>query len=156
MGAAIIQLIPVVDFADFWRQVMEGRHETKTILLVDVHKALLTMLTKEFKEQGYQIITSQSGLEALRVLEESPFVNLVITDLHLHEMDGAELLSQIKERWPALPVIIHTAYTQYKENFLNWAADDYILKSLKFSDINNSVKKLIGKPSKPWNDMSGI
>lgn len=64
-------------------------------------------------------------------------------------MDGAELLRQIKERWPALPVIIHTAYTQYKENFLNLAADDYILKSLKFTDINNSVKKLIGKRSKP-------
>jgi DNA-binding response OmpR family regulator len=127
---------------------MEDRHETKTILLVDVHKAFLTMLTKEFKEHGYQIITSQSGLEALRVLEESPDVNLIITDLHLHEMDGTELLRQIKERWPAL-LIIHTAYTQYKENFLNWAADDYILKSLKFSDINNSVKKLIGKPSKP-------
>ncbi len=128
---------------------MEDRHETKTILLVDVHKAFLTMLTKEFKKEGYQIITSQSGLEALRVLEDNPDVNLVITDLYLHEMDGAELLRQIKERWPALPVIIHTAYTQYKENFLNLAADDYILKSLKFTDINNSVKKLIGKRSKP-------
>jgi DNA-binding response OmpR family regulator len=128
---------------------MEDSHETKTILLVDVHKAFLTMLTKEFKKEGYQIITSQSGLEALKVLEDNPDVNLVITDLYLHEMDGAELLRQIKERWPALPVIIHTAYTQYKENFLNWAADDYIVKSLKFTDINNSVKKLIGKRSKP-------
>lgn len=60
---------------------MEDRHETKTILLVDVHKAFLTMLTKEFKKEGYQIITSQSGLEALRVLEDNPDVNLVITDL---------------------------------------------------------------------------
>jgi DNA-binding response OmpR family regulator len=42
-----------------------------------------------------------------------------------------------------LPVTIHTAYTQYKENFLTWAADDYIVKSLDFSDLNNSVKKLI-------------
>jgi DNA-binding response OmpR family regulator len=128
---------------------MDDSHETKTILLVDVHKAFLTMLTKEFKKEGYQIITSQSGLEALRVLEDNPDVNLVITDLYLHEMDGAELLRQIKERWPALPVIIHTAYTQYKENFLNWAADDYIVKSLEFTYINNSVKKLIGKRSKP-------
>lgn len=128
---------------------MEDSHETKTILLVDVHKAFLTMLRKEFKKEGYHIITSQSGLKALRVLEENPDVNLVITDLHLHEMDGAELLRQIKERWPALPVIIHTAYTQYKENFLNWAADDYIVKSLAFTDINNSVKKLIGTRRKP-------
>jgi len=128
---------------------MEDSHETKTILLVDVHEAFLTMLTKEFQEEGYQILSAQSGLEALRVLEEKPDVNLVITDLHLHEMDGAELLRQIKERWLNLPVIIHTAYTQYKENFLTWAADDYIVKSLDFSDINNSVKKLIGKRSKP-------
>jgi two-component system response regulator (stage 0 sporulation protein F) len=128
---------------------MQECHETRTILLVDVHEAFLTMLTKEFKEEGYQILTAQSGLEALRVLEEKPDVNLVITDLHLHEMDGAELLRQIKERWPDLPVIIHTAYTQYKENFLTWAADDYIVKSLDFSDLNNSVKKLIGKRSKP-------
>lgn len=149
MGAAIIQPISIVDFGDFCRQVMEDSHETKTILLVDVHEAFLTMLTKEFKEEGYQILTAQSGLEALRVLEEKPDVNLVITDLHLHEMDGAELLRQIKERWLDLPVIIHTAYTQYKENFLTWAADDYILKSLDFSDLNNSVKKLIGKRSKP-------
>ncbi len=128
---------------------MQDRHETKTILLVDVHAAFLNMLTKELKEEGYQILTAQSGLEALRVLEEQPDVNLVITDLHLHEMDGAELLRQIKKRWPDLPVIIHTAYTQYKENFLTWAADDYIVKSRDFSDLNNSVKKLIGKRSKP-------
>jgi DNA-binding response OmpR family regulator len=128
---------------------MQECHETRTILLVDVHEAFLTMLTKEFQEEGYQILTTQSGLEALRVLEEKPNVNLVITDLHLHEMDGAELLRQIKERWPDLPVIIHTAYTQYKENFLTWAADDYIVKSLDFSDLNNSVKKLIGKRSRP-------
>jgi two-component system response regulator (stage 0 sporulation protein F) len=128
---------------------MQERHETKTILLVDVHKAFLSMLTKEFEEEGYQILTAQSGLEALRVLEEKLDVNLVITDLHLHEMDGAELLRQIKERWPDLPVIIHTAYTQYKENFLTWAADDYVVKSVDFSDLNNSVKKLIGKQSKP-------
>jgi two-component system response regulator (stage 0 sporulation protein F) len=128
---------------------MQECHETRTILLVDVHEAFLTMLTKEFKEEGYQILTAQSGLEALRVLKGNPDVNLVITDLHLHEMDGAELLRQIKERWPKLPVIIHTAYTQYKENFLTWAADDYIVKSLDFSDLNNSVKKLIGTRSKP-------
>jgi two-component system response regulator (stage 0 sporulation protein F) len=128
---------------------MEDSHETKTILLVDVHEAFLTMLTKEFKEEGYQTLTARSGLEALRVLEENPDLDLIITDLHLHEMDGADLLRQIKERWPGLPVIIHTAYTQYKENFLTWAADDYIVKSLDFSDLNNSVKKLIGKRSKP-------
>jgi two-component system response regulator (stage 0 sporulation protein F) len=128
---------------------MEDSHEAKIILLVDVHEAFLTMLTKEFKEEGYQILTARSGLEALRVLEENPDVDLVITDLHLHEMDGADLLRQIKERWLGLPVIIHTAYTQYKENFLTWAADDYIVKSLDFSDLNNSVKKLIGKRSKP-------
>ena len=128
---------------------MEDSHEAKIILLVDVHEAFLTMLTKEFKEEGYQILTAQSGLEALRVLEENPDVDLVITDLHLHEMDGTDLLRQIKERWPGLPAIIHTAYTQYTENFLTWAADDYIVKSLDFSDLNNSVKKLIGKRSKP-------
>jgi two-component system response regulator (stage 0 sporulation protein F) len=128
---------------------MEDSHETKTILLVDVHEAFLSMLTKEFKEEGYQTLTARSGLEALRVLEENPDVDLVITDLHLNEMDGADLLRQIKERWLGLPVIIHTAYTQYKENFLTWAADDYVVKSLDFSDLNNSVKKLIGKRSKP-------
>jgi two-component system, response regulator, stage 0 sporulation protein F len=61
---------------------------------------------------------------------------------------GAELLREIKERWLGLPVIIHTAYTQYKENILTWAADDYIIKSLDFSDLKNSVKKRIGKRSK--------
>jgi DNA-binding response OmpR family regulator len=148
MSAAIIQPMSIVDFVDFCRQMEDG-HETKTILLVDVHEAFLTMLTKEFKEEGYQILTAQSGLEALRVLEKNPDVDLVITDLHLHEMDGADLLRQIKERWLGLPVIIHTAYTQYKENFLTWAADDYIVKSLDFSDLDNSVKTLIGKRNKP-------
>jgi two-component system response regulator (stage 0 sporulation protein F) len=128
---------------------MKDSHETKTILLVDMHKAFLSMLTKEFKEEGYQTLTARSGLEARRILEENPDGDLVITDLHLHEMDEADLLRPIKERWLGLPVIIHMAYTQYKENFLIWAADDYVLKSLNFSDLNNSVKKLIGKRSKP-------
>jgi CheY-like chemotaxis protein len=59
------------------------------------------------------------------------------------EMDGIEALRQIKEKKPNLPVLLSTAYGEYKQDFATWASDDYLVKSSDLDDLKNAVKRYL-------------
>jgi two-component system, response regulator, stage 0 sporulation protein F len=65
----------------------------------------------------------------------------VILDIKMPEMDGIEALRQIKERKPDLPVLLSTAYGEYKQDFATWASDDYLVKSSDLEDLKSAVKR---------------
>jgi two-component system response regulator FlrC len=58
---------------------------------------------------GYEALAAQDGEAALRVLESRP-VGIVVSDVQMKPMDGEQLLREIKERWPRVPVLLMTAY----------------------------------------------
>ncbi len=79
------------------------------ILVVDDDPGVLRLLSIRLKSQGYDVGTAQSGEEALANF--SGFrPHLVITDLRMDGMDGMALFQQLRDRQPALPVIILTAH----------------------------------------------
>lgn len=70
-----------------------------TLLCVDRDPALLASLQVLFGPAGYNVLIANSGAAALQRLAAVP-VDIVIADLRLPEMDGAQLLSQVRDRWP--------------------------------------------------------
>ena len=66
------------------------------ILLVDDEDSYLKVLAFDLKNHGYQISTADSGPEALTQLEKTD-VDMVITDLNMAEMNGIELIREIKK-----------------------------------------------------------
>ena len=74
-----------------------------TILVVDDEKNYLLVLSALLEEEGYEVLTSASSLEALEILKASD-VDLVLTDMKMPGMDGIELLEQIKTCDAELPV----------------------------------------------------
>ncbi|WP_304508895.1 HDOD domain-containing protein [Anaerotignum sp.] len=106
----------------------------KKILLVDDEIPILKALERAFFDTDYDIYTAQSGEQALGILENTE-VNLVISDMKMPFMDGYELLSKIKEKYPQTIRIILSGYTEEKT----------IIKAI----IKNIAKVYFFKP---WNN----
>lgn len=79
------------------------------LLLVDDDLSLLKLLSLRLESAGHQVVTAESGPEALEILKQfTP--DLVLSDLRMDEMDGLALFEEIQQSYPGLPVIILTAH----------------------------------------------
>jgi CheY-like chemotaxis protein len=116
----------------------------KTILVVDDDEAIRTLLQEELEEEGYKIIIARNAREALKIVEAEP-LDLVILDIRMPGMDGLEALPRILGIKEGLPVILNTAYSQYQESFMSWAADAYVVKSSDLTELKEKVRELTEK-----------
>lgn len=116
----------------------------KTILLVEDDKNQLLLYKQELLLEGYNIITAQDGQEAIKkVKEHTP--DLIVMDINMPKMSGIESMGRILSEHKKIPIIINTAYGSYKDDFMSWSADAYIIKSSDITELKNKIKELIGK-----------
>lgn len=116
----------------------------KKILLVDDEESIHLLYREEFEEEGYEVHSSLRGIDALdkfKIL--SP--DLVILDINMPDMNGIEVLRQMKETNPTLPIILSTAYHEYKQDLGAWASDEYIVKSSDLSELKEAVRRFLSK-----------
>ena len=116
----------------------------KTILVVDDDEAIRTLLEEELVEEGYQVMSASNARDALKIVETET-LDLVILDIRMPGMDGLEALPRILGLKEGLPVILNTAYTQYQESFMSWAADAYVVKSSDLTELKEKVRALVTK-----------
>jgi two-component system response regulator (stage 0 sporulation protein F) len=114
----------------------------KTILVVDDDEPIRLLLSEELSDAGYHVLTATNARDALKMVEEE-VLDLVILDIRMPGMDGLEALPRILGLKEGLPVILNTAYTQYQESFMSWAADAYVVKSSDLTELKAKVKELI-------------
>ena len=119
----------------------------KKILLVEDEESLRLLYQEELKAEGYEVLTAGNGKEALRQLEEVK-PDLIILDIVMPVMDGMETLGQIMGRKRNVPIIIHTSYPGYREDFMSWAADAYVAKSSDLRELKDTVRDLLKKGRK--------
>lgn len=115
----------------------------KTILVVDDEESIRLLYKEELEEDGYRVLLASDGEEALRkVKKESP--DLITLDIRMPGMDGIEVLGLIKEMEPNIPVIMSTAYGDYRRDFNVWASDAYIVKTANLDELKETIKRLLG------------
>ncbi len=81
------------------------------ILVVEDEELLRVILCRELMNAGYVAVEARDGRDALRVLRGERPIDLVLTDMIMPVMDGAELALEIKRRWPERRVLAMSAYT---------------------------------------------
>jgi two-component system response regulator HydG len=86
-----------------------GSGRRKVLLVDDEHQAL-QMYGALLREDGYQVVLAADGSEAKKAVEQEERLGLVVLDLRLPDVEGLELFRWIRQRMPALPVIILTGY----------------------------------------------
>lgn len=114
--------------------------EKKRILLVDDEEGIQLLYREEFEEEGFEVISAYNGDEALEKFSNES-LDLVILDINMPGMSGIEVLRRMKEINPDLPVILSSAYQEYKQDFSTWASEDYIVKSANMEELKNAVRK---------------
>lgn len=83
-----------------------------TILVVDDDLLVLTNMAAMLEDLGHTVHEASSAREALSVLGRESAIELVLTDQAMPQMTGAELIGEIKSRWPKLPVILATGFAE--------------------------------------------
>lgn len=80
-----------------------------TLLLVDDEASILSALRRIFRPWGYRVLVAGSGAEGLDILSQEP-VDLVLSDMQMPQMNGAQFLGRVREAWPAIVRIVLTGY----------------------------------------------
>ena len=116
----------------------------KKILLIDDEENIQIVYREEFEDAGYHVISASNGEEGLtRFRDDKP--DIVILDILMQGMNGVEVLRKMKMLDSTIPVILSSAYPQFKHDLGTWASDAYIVKSGDISDLKNAVRNLLGE-----------
>ena len=120
--------------------------QRKTILAVDDEVHILELLKYNLETNDYDVITVETGEEALHLLSEEK-IDAVLLDLMLPKMDGLEVLRCIRknEKIKKIPVILLTAKSAEFDKVLGleMGADDYIAKPFSIRELQARVKAVL-------------
>ena len=121
---------------------------TKPLVLVADDEPRITKLVSiALQEEGFRVVTADSGEEALRKAEEVR-PDVVLLDIVMPDIDGIEVMQQLRERRP-VPVILLTAKgsTSDKAKGLDLGADDYVAKPFHPDELAARVRSVIRRSS---------
>jgi DNA-binding response OmpR family regulator len=116
---------------------------TKTIMVVDDEKRLVSLVESYLNQAGYRVVTASNGREALLVAgREKP--DLIILDIMMPEMDGHEFI-EIYRRDHSTPIILLTARVEEEEQVigLELGADDYVTKPFRPRELMARVRAVL-------------
>lgn len=118
--------------------------ERQSILVIDDEESMRRFLTVLLEREGYRVVSSATGRAALRAMEGESF-DVVITDLKMPDMDGIQVLEEVKARRPSIPVVIFTAHATIGSaiDAVNKGAFQYVEKKAKNDEIALVVKNAL-------------
>ena len=121
---------------------------TKILIIEDdfmIAESTQTLL----KYQGFEVEWVNNGIDGLKLLQQSEF-DAVLLDLGLPLMDGMQVLKQIRQIQPSLPVLIISARDQLQQRVdgLNQGADDYLIKPYEFDELIARIHALLRRSGK--------
>jgi two-component system response regulator (stage 0 sporulation protein F) len=116
----------------------------KKVLVVEDDESLRLLYHDELAKAGFEVILAANGKEALKQLDRAK-PDLVILDIVMPVMDGMEALGKIIREYRDVPVILNTSYPAYKDDFMSWGADAYVVKSGDLEELKGKVREILGE-----------
>ena len=113
------------------------------ILVIEDEKSIARFISTILTANGYEAMRAASGAEAMSMIS-SHCPDLVILDLGLPDMDGLDILRQLRS-WSTLPVVVVSArsHEQDKVSALDLGADDYLTKPFNILELKARVRALL-------------
>ncbi|GFO56603.1 two-component system response regulator [Geomonas sp. Red276] len=117
------------------------------LLVVDDEANIRLLYSQELSDEGYDVVTAASALEAVEKLQSDTF-DLAVLDIKLKNESGIDLLQRIVKERHNLPVILCTAFSCYKDDFSAWLAEGYVVKSSDMQELKDEIKRVLAKRQK--------
>jgi DNA-binding NtrC family response regulator len=119
-------------------------NDAGTILVVDDEPEMRALLQDVLQGRGHHVTVAQSGREALKRLAEAECA-VVLTDLRMKEMQGIELLGEIKRSYPDINVILMTAFGSVETAIeaMKQGAYDYLVKPIKNEELIRVTERAV-------------
>ena len=116
----------------------------ETVLIIDDEKNYLLVLEDLLAEEGYEVLTADSGEKGLEIIRSSD-LDVVVTDMKMPGMDGMALLERCHAEKPDLPLIMMTAFGSVEKavEAMRKGAFDYILKPFKNEELKLTIRKAV-------------
>jgi DNA-binding response OmpR family regulator len=112
------------------------------ILIVDDEKSIRDLYTEELGGEGYDVITAGEG-RGVSELISSEQPSVLVVDIRMEDCDGLDLLQEVRNAHPNLPIIVNTAYDSYREDIRSTAADYYVVKSFDLSELKVRLSAVV-------------
>ena len=109
------------------------------VLVVDDEKAIRMLYADELTEEGYDVIATGDG-SGLMALIEQKRPDLVLLDIKMGKYNGLDLLQDIRNAYYDLPIVMCTAYPDFKYDLKSIAADYYVVKSSDLRGLKAKIK----------------
>ncbi|WP_338869898.1 response regulator transcription factor [Myxococcus stipitatus] len=117
---------------------------TRRILVVEDDLSILAGLSMNLRFEGYEVLQAQDGRTGLqRALDDAP--DLMVLDLMLPELNGYELLKELRQRGRDTPVVVLSAKGMETDKILglNLGADDYVVKPFGLQELLARIKAVL-------------
>ena len=116
------------------------------ILVVDDELSMREFLSILLEKEGHHVFTGSDGMRGLEQLAQHD-IDLVITDIRMSGMTGLELLQEVKEHYPQIPVLLITAYASPDDavQAMRNGAFDYITKPFKVDAIKTVINSVLNQ-----------
>jgi DNA-binding NtrC family response regulator len=116
------------------------------LLIVDDEASLLEFLGLLFREEGYEVTTERAGTAALERLRQESF-DLVLCDVMMPDLNGLDLLRELRASDPRTAVIMMTAYSSTRSAIeaMKLGAIDYVAKPFDVEELKVVVQKAVEK-----------
>lgn len=133
-----------LDISKQSNEVSESDYQNKRILIVDDDLRNIFALTNALESRGLSVVSATNGKEALKVLSREKEISLVITDLMMPEMDGFELIKNIRnsnEPYSRTPIITLSAKTMKDDKAASLAAgaNEYMTKPVELRNLESTI-----------------
>jgi len=112
------------------------------ILVVDDEESIRRLYRLELEEDGYAVATAADAQQAFDILNRQS-VDLVIMDIKMPGMNGIDALQKLVGIEKQVPVIINSGYAHFKESYITWLAEDYVVKSTDLSELKQTIRNVL-------------
>jgi DNA-binding NtrC family response regulator len=120
------------------------------VLIVDDDEHVRQAVSLVLKQGGYEVFEAADGEEAIAAIESFPTdssARAIICDIHLPKVNGYDLISFIREKLPAVPIVVLTGYpdVQGAAALFKQGVVDYLIKPGKADTLLEAVRRAIGE-----------
>jgi len=114
----------------------------KKIMVVDDEENIRFLYKEELEDEGFSVELAKNGEEALEKLPDFK-PDLITLDIKMPGMNGIEVLKRIREQDRELPIVLCSAYGEYKQDFTTWASDAYVVKCADLTELKTTIWRLL-------------